>query len=528
MKKWYTHIIMLVSVLFTACNMEETLFPEKECGKEDITVRIVLSMMDSRANTRAYDPPHTDNYEQALGNEYYINQYDVEVLVFNANGAFVERATLVQATGPTPDFHTYELTGTLSNIAEEKTYQMVVLANRSGSAYCTNFSNTITVGTSMTDVLQPLVYGNYTAAFTEDLLTEGSTERIPMWGVVKAELKDEATITVNMLRAMAKVRVNLDAEGYTLAGVTLNQANNGGYFTPTMDMGIKTDGSTKNVSEARIPLSGLTTLPNLLFVKEPGNTNSYVIYVPECNTFKEETRTATTWMTVSINDALGNTVDLGENNKLYFREYRETDTSTETKKGEYFDIVRNYFYDYTITGVSNGLDLTLAVVPWAKNEDMLDYTENTVGYNVTGNDYGWKNHYGFDKDDFKILYLNTGNNVAPATYKFLLMTPLNAEWKAVLNGSSNLEFVEGDGYSGELVESNGSNITVQGFNGSTYDGTVITLGVKAKDSNAVGQYSAILHFYVNLGNKWYEIDLVDGNESNGLNYWTIKHNKSSV
>lgn len=386
MKKWYAYIIMLVSVLFTACNMEDTLFPDKECEQEDITVRIVLSMMDSRANTRAYDPPHTDDYETtALGNEYYINQYDVEVLVFDASGDFVERATLVQATGPTPDFHTYELTGTLSNIVEEKTYQMVVLANRSGSAYCTNFSNTIAVGTSMTDVLESLVYGNYTAAFTEDLLTEGSTERIPMWGVVKAELKDEATITVNMLRAMAKVRVNLDAEGYTLAGVTLNQANNGGYFTPTMDMGINNDGSTKSVSEARIPSSGLTVLEDLLFEEEPGNTGSYVIYVPECNTFKEigETRAATTWMTVSINDALGNTVYLGENNKLYFREYRETDPSTGTVKGEYFDIVRNYFYDYTITAVNDGLEVDVNLY-----YQVVDYTEIDNGTLYFGNEDG--------------------------------------------------------------------------------------------------------------------------------------------
>lgn len=433
MKKWYTHIIMLVSVLFTACNMEETLFPEKECGKEDITVRIVLSMMDSRANTRAYDPPHTNNYEQALGNEYYINQYDVEVLVFDASGGFVERATLVQATGPTPDFHTYELTGTLSNIEEEKTYQMVVLANRSGSAYCTNFSNTIAEGTSMKGVLEPLVYGNYTAAFTEDLLTEGSTERIPMWGVVKAELKDEATITVNMLRAMAKVRVNLDAEGYTLAGVTLNQANNRGYFTPTMDMGINNDGSTKSVSEARIiPLSGLTTLPNLLFVKEPGNTNSYVIYVPECNTFtkEEETRTATTWMTVSINDASGN-VDLAGNNKLYFREYRKTDTQTGTVKGEYFDIVRNYFYDYTITGIENGLDLTVKAMPWTLQPISMSFND-IVTYNVTGWIQGTYN--AIDNDDH-LLYMTQGKN---AEFIFDIATPKDCEYQIGL--TNNLDF----------------------------------------------------------------------------------------
>lgn len=525
MRKWYTYIIMLATILFGSCNLEDTLFPEQECETDDITVRIVLSMMDSRANTRAYDPPHTDDYETtALGNEYYINQYDVEVLVFDDSGNFVERATLVQATGPTPNFHTYELTGTLSNIVEENTYQMVVLANRSGSAYCTNFSNTIAVGTSMTDVLEPLIYGNYTAAFTEDLLTEGSTERIPMWGVVKAELKDEATITVNMLRAMAKVRVNLDAEGdaegYTLAGVTLNQANNGGYFTPTMTKGIKTNGSTESVSEARIP-SGLTVLKNLFFVEEPGNTGSYVIYVPECNTFKEtgETRAATTWMTVSINDALGNTVNLGENNKLYFREYRN---STGTEKGEYFDIVRNYFYDYTITGVddnSSSLALTLSVVDWTYVSESFNY-ESELSYK----NGGWTNNS--DRKDNTIVLKTSSEadaNTVTAVYRFQINTPQTIEWMAVLEDPSMKFEFDMDNTSGKGT-AEGENAIQRTVKGELLvTGSDLKLGVKAIDPSESGQYEAKLRVYVTYSGKTIELDLVDGKEA--LNHFTIQHSK---
>ena len=482
MRKWYTYIIMLATVLFGSCNLEDTLFPEQECETDDITVRIVLSMMDSRANTRAYDPPHTDDYETtALGNEYYINQYDVEVLVFDDSGNFVERATLVQATGPTPNFHTYELTGTLSNIVEENTYQMVVLANRSGSAYCTNFSNTIAVGTSMTDVLEPLIYGNYTAAFTEDLLTEGSTERIPMWGVVKAELKDEATITVNMLRAMAKVRVNMDATtGYTLSSVTLKQANNGGYFTPTMTDGIKIDGSTASVSNPRIliPASGLTTLTNLPFVSEPNSTSSYVIYVPEMATYSEtETpRTATTWMEVAVKDNNDKDVDLGENNKLYFREYRETNSTSGVVNGSFFNVVRNYFYDYTITGVEDNSEMTfkLTVKPWDDVKITVPFN-NIVSYTVTG----WEDNDKLYGNDYYIA--KAGN----AVLKFQINNPENCDYIVKLSDNTNFTYTKGKDGDNETITISPVNTKPEQYNGKEYETTLSVYAVRSDNGKLV-------------------------------------------
>ena len=60
MRKWYTYIIMLATVLFGSCNLEDTLFPEQECEteKEAVNVRLILSMMEGRGLSRA---PLTDS-----------------------------------------------------------------------------------------------------------------------------------------------------------------------------------------------------------------------------------------------------------------------------------------------------------------------------------------------------------------------------------------------------------------------------------------------------------------------------------
>ncbi len=480
MRKWYTYIIMLATVLFGSCNLEDTLFPEQECETDDITVRIILSMMDSRANTRAYDPPHSSNYETtALGNEYYINQYDVEVLVFDEKGDFVERATLVQATGSSTNFHTYELTGTLSNVVENKIYQMVVLANRSGSAYCSNFPSSFTASSTMTSVLEGLVYTNYTDSFTEALLTSGSKERIPMWGVVKATLVNNANITVNMLRAMAKVRVNMDATtGYTLSSVTLKQANNGGYFTPFMENGIQKDGSTASVSNPRIPTSGLTTLTNLPFVSEPNSTSSYVIYVPEMATYSEtETpRTATTWMEVAVKDNNDKDVDLGENNKLYFREYRETNSTSGVVNGSFFNVVRNYFYDYTITGVEDNSEMTfkLTVKPWDDVEITVPFN-NIVSYTVTG----WEDNDKLYENDYYIA--KAGN----AVLKFQINNPENCDYIVKLSDNTNFTYKTGKDGDNETITISPVNTKPEQYNGKEYETTLSVYAVRSDNGKLV-------------------------------------------
>lgn len=390
MRKWYTYIIMLATVLFGSCNLEDTLFPEQECEteKEAVNVRLILSMMEGRGLSRAplTDTPTSETYldEEPLGNEYYINPYDVEVLIFNANtNVFVERATMVRAT-PTDNYHEYQLDGTLTEVNGETNYHVVLLANLHGSSYCNNFT-TPTTGTTMSTFLEGLTYTSYNAAFTGKLLEEDSTERIPMWGITTTKLTDGTTIRLNLLRSMAKIRVNLEleADGYTLSKVTLNNANPGGFFTPSMEKGITTAGITANVSEVRIP-EGLTQLESLAFEKVD---DSYIIYVPECYTFSEDNegaKTAETYITVELKDNGGNVVDLEGNDKLYFREYRATDETAGIVNGSFFDIVRNYFYDYTITAVNTSSEEVSLNIQY----QVMGWTSVTNPNLTFGNDYG--------------------------------------------------------------------------------------------------------------------------------------------
>ena len=104
---------MLAALLFASCNvMEDPLHSDGECETEPVNVRLILSMMGGRSLSRAplTDNPTTDYLpdEEPLGNEYYINPYDVEVLIFDeATGEFVERASMVRAIS-TNSYHIYQ------------------------------------------------------------------------------------------------------------------------------------------------------------------------------------------------------------------------------------------------------------------------------------------------------------------------------------------------------------------------------------------------------------------------------------
>lgn len=382
MKKWYAYIILLASVLFASCNIEDTLFPDQECDTktEPVNVRLILSMMGGRGLSRALtdapgttgsgtvDGVHTD--ADRLGNEYYINPYDVEVLVFTCGetpeaSTFVERASMVRAS-ETDYYYQYQLDGTLTKIEEETPYRIVVLANMNGSCYTTGAIALVEGTTTMKDYLHSLAYTGYTANFTNSLLTS-DTERIPMWGTTAAYLNDGAQINMDLLRAMAKVKVKMAKSLGNLSAVTLEYANPGGYVTPLLTKngdesttgnpyGVSainnnaekktiTGGNTQRVRTPRIPtglkpINGLAAEPTLSFSNVSSTDNyEYVIYIPEYKNLGSEATPAR--MKLTIED---------KPYKLEFKDYSETNST------DYFDIIRNYYYQYTITGVKTDVE----------------------------------------------------------------------------------------------------------------------------------------------------------------------------
>ena len=385
---------------------------------------------------------------------------------------------------------------------------------------------------------------NYLFDYIAEAYNPNATSKryIPMWGMLKPRngitlnpegTDDDKFINIGdiyMLRSMAKIEVELGSgvvNDYVIMGATLNKYNQKGNLLPAKFEAKSDDGTTTysyfNASstsdfetEGCINAYSSTVAPtNGLAFNVVNEGKSCVIYVPEYS---------------------ANTKDLEINLLVATKDAPTTSISGELKNEGTFNLdrtslVRNHWYKCTVNKIdyNTGFDLTLAVAPWVPNEDVLDYTKNTVGYSVGTKP--WNDDTQFDEKDPTIVLLETGVNVAPASYKFTLQTPKNAEWRAVLEGEQ-IRFHTGEGFSGEILGDDDTSKTIHGFTSSDNSGVIITLGVKAEDSNMSGQFSARLRFYVNLNNKWYEIDLVDGNESttdgDGLNHWTIKHLKSSL
>lgn len=427
MRKWYAYIILLASVLFASCNIEDTLFPDQECDTktEPVNVRLILSMMGGRGLSRALtdapgttgsgtvDGVHTD--ADRLGNEYYINPYDVEVLVFTcgetpAASTFVERASMVRAS-ETDYYYQYQLDGTLTKIKEETPYRIVVLANMNGSCYTTGAIALVEGTTTMKDYLHSLAYTGYTANFTNSLLTN-DTERIPMWGTTAAYLNDGAQINMDLLRAMAKVKVKMAKSLGNLSAVTLEYANDGGYVTPlltengnesttgnpygvsaiTNNSGTETieGGKTQRVRTTRIPddvepILGITENENILNFSKVNNTNEneydeYVIYVPEYKNLNLKDGKNQARMKLAIGD---------KEYELEFKDYSANNTG-------YFDIIRNYYYQYEITSVGKTLGFNADIYSWGSATKVVE---------IIVEDFHWL----YVKD--KVLYMNNVNEI---------------------------------------------------------------------------------------------------------------------
>ena len=364
MKKWYTYIIMLAALLFASCNvMEDPLHSDGECETEPVNVRLILSMMGGRGLSRALtDTPTSETYldEEPLGNEYYINPYDVEVLIFDAKtDAFIERASMVRAT-PANTYHEYQLNGTLTKVEKDADYHIVVLANLNGASYCNNFSTPAATAT-MTEFLEGLTYTGYDKDFTSKIINEDAAGRIPMWGITTTTLQDGITVSLDLLRAMAKVKVKM-AKGGGLSGAALSIANAGGHVTPTMQTGTSTDGKTQRVRATHIPdgistINGITTENILTFSKindtEDNEYDEYVIFIPEYMNLNSGATVPANALSTAASIKL--TVGSGESAKDYRIEFKDYTDNTG-----YFDIIRNYYYEYEVS-IENGTDMELII-----------------------------------------------------------------------------------------------------------------------------------------------------------------------
>lgn len=400
----YILIIIFIITALSACNHDdEAIGRENVDVKVDITLNIGGGEQQTRATAVAPDDNPDIDIEGGHAFEDYIAPNDIKLLVYDQNENFVEEMFVVLTNNSNDNSedkaeeYTCRVIGSLNNISKAdiesgKMYHFVVLCNMDGTLKGNNSYNRA----NLTSLINGLTYYGYNASFTENLIKgnadHNQTTRIPMWGICTTSLTagEVTSIDIYVLRTVAKVRVKLDdnLSGYTMTGVTLNIANNGGTMAAQTTNGVaqaykKTANGSNNVyatawnNATETPIMYASTyyggtVSNIPFVSTIENGQRFwTIYIPEYNNIADvingmkENDTQQAYMTLSINDKNGNLVKYDEQlPKLHFADYSSATYPTAPQ----WDIIRNEIYEYVITDITgaDGLESEVRVVRWFK------------------------------------------------------------------------------------------------------------------------------------------------------------------
>ena len=344
MKKWFLHILLLAGlfgVLTTSCSQEED-DPTQESRKAQVVFTLALDGQSSgsRGTWEEYSP---SDIGEGIDNRINPDQFHVQII---AGGKTYTVSNIL--TLPKGD-NVYEFMGEVSIEASATDARIMVYANM----------NTPSTSTFVTSYTSTNPYG---------------VQYIPMWGVqtVSLSLTPGTRTTLNepiyLLRAMAKVEINLKAEGYTLEGVTLNRYNSTGYNLPA-DAAVAVVVNTKKLHyDNENPLSfnpcTTTTGEDLNFRV---SNNHLVFYLPEVANGTGENGDLTMTLTIKDNET-NNPFKLtnGADPVLYFKDYQ---TNTP------FDVVRNHWYKYTVS-IYNKAEFNVSY----KAEDWVDIEPGTLNF----------------------------------------------------------------------------------------------------------------------------------------------------
>lgn len=366
MKKWFLHILLLAGLfgmLTTSCSQEVDGLDQEIDGK--VQVMFTIALDDPSTGSRAiwgdnYDNNTDNDYESAIGDEFdnYINPDQLFVTLTIGSNTYDVKNIVHWQTGD----NVYEFMGEVDGINQ---------TNGTVEAKIQVYAN---MSSTSTSTFEPDYNINQTTGFVTN---PNGVSYIPMWGVQTAtislipgernDLTEEAPIY--LLRAMAKVEVNMNVDGYTLTNVTLNKYNTQGNCLPA---GATTLTDTKTLhydNEIGYCFNPNTTSTSALSFNVTGN--HLVFYLPEvANGTKDSANEL--YMTVTLQKG-GQTVTLTKP-YLYFRNYDET--SGKADNATPFDIVRNHWYQYNITGINSGADLEIIITLNAWNYRNVSY-DNT-------------------------------------------------------------------------------------------------------------------------------------------------------
>lgn len=313
MKKWILHSLLvgMLGILSASCSREAD---EPTMGGK-VQVKFIIALDSPSAASRATWGDYVDREDIANEFDNRINPNQLFVnLTLDGKEYTVRNLLYWQAT----EENIYEFVGEVEGVVtaiEKATVRIEVYAN------CISGQETFTTNVAY----------------------------IPMWGVQTATISlTPGTLTeleepIYLLRAMAKVEITMADKDYTLTNVTLNKYNTIGNYLPSRAADVDNTTDLHYDNEDGYCFNPNTSEgTNLEFTV---TNNHLVFYLPEvANTVGQGELKMT--VTLKKGDEIVNWI---MDPSLYFRTYADGNATNTTP----FDVVRNHWYQYTITEVSD-------------------------------------------------------------------------------------------------------------------------------------------------------------------------------
>lgn len=334
-------MIGLVGSLLSSCQQsldDEMQTPQDSPRAANISMRLILDEQ-SFSSRGTWGKNEDENNELGIPFENEIdltdpNALQVTVQVYDADNTMIEQLEMIDKTVirlDTENGRVYTLDGILD-------FQDTTI--ESGNYSC-----------------KVMVYAN--CGTSKEEFVYSADAFIPMWGVRMANLNlaNEAENEIDdiyLLRAMAKVEVALHediASLFDLTYVLVDKYNTVGNVLPT---GYATAVDTRDLGQQGVFNPNNTPSDTDLLFTEVEGQKAFYVYLPEYQNVDVDSPAE---IYLLIDEKLYN---------IQFKQYVEGQAT-----GEYYNIVRNHYYKYTITSVSEetvevNLTLQYEVEDWTE------------------------------------------------------------------------------------------------------------------------------------------------------------------
>lgn len=366
---------LLLAALTAACSSsvsDEPTLPQ--AGDYSFSLKLAVGDDISARSTTPADGP----YDPGAGFENYIDllSNDYRIYLFNSNNVLIHAVEpadvrMIPTNMSTQGSKTYELQFAIKDLADKGlspqscTFKLLMLANwRSYPA------GLVPGSTKIDDLMKSSTALRTFTPQREALLS--ADERIPMFGVklysgisLDPDLATELDI-FHLLRAYSKIEVFNSAESVSpIASAVLTRHSLAGYNAPLLPQYLQGEYVTNSYKNDYGAMSfrptGVETDEDLAFKKDEA-TGSFFIYVPEfANLAGGRPRSDDERARIYVK------YEDGEDAYIDFKYYDDVNADRNgAKKGDFFDLRRNYWYRYELNKGTVIVSLRVDVVPYVE------------------------------------------------------------------------------------------------------------------------------------------------------------------